>query len=69
MNNKNKKSYLAPQLTAVSFKSERGFANSTGESVPYTLHLFDGYSTGERMELYSTRSGWGNDNNNSFWGN
>ena len=35
MNNKNKKSYLAPQLTAVSFKSERGFTNSPGGSVPY----------------------------------
>lgn len=69
MNNKNKKSYLAPQLTAVSFKSERGFANSTGESVPYTLHLFDGYSNGERMESYSTRSGWGDGDGNSFWGN
>ena len=67
MNNKNKKSYLAPQLTAVSFKSERGFANSPGGSVPYYLHLFDGYSTGERMESYSTRSGWGNDASNSFF--
>ena len=65
MNKKNKKAYLAPQLTAVSFKSERGFAAS-GPSTVYFLNLFDGAS-GEQVESYSTRSGWGDDAGNSFF--
>ena len=65
MNNKNKKTYLAPQLTAVSFKSERGFAASGPSTVTF-LYLLDGAS-GEQVESYSTRSGWGDDANNNFF--
>ena len=60
----NKKSYLAPQLTAVSFKSERGFAASPSFST-FNFWSQSDYNESEQMGL---RSGWG-DNNNSFWGN
>lgn len=61
----NKKSYLAPQLTAVSFKSERGFAAS-GEI--NTLVVW-GQSSTDESEKMGLRSGWGDNSSNSFWGN
>ena len=63
-NIENKKTYLAPQLTAVSFKSERGFAAS-GEFNTFVLW---GQSTDE-SERMGLRSGWGDNSSNSFWGN
>lgn len=64
-NIENKKSYLAPQLTAVSFKSERGFAASGGEFNTFVLW---GQSTDE-SERMGLRDGWGDNSSNSFWGN
>lgn len=62
----NKKSYLAPQLTAVSFKSERGFAASGGV---FNTFVVWGQSTTDESEQMGLRSGWGDNNSNSFWGN
>lgn len=62
----NKKSYLAPQLTAVSFKSERGFAASGGE---FSTFVVWGQSSNDESERMGLRSGWGDNSNNSFWGN
>lgn len=63
----NKKSYLAPQLTAVSFKSERGFAASLGNSFStFNFWSQSDYNESERMGL---RDGWGDGDGNSFWGN
>ncbi len=64
-NIENKKSYLAPQLTAVSFKSERGFAASGGE---FSTFVVWGQSTDE-SERMGVRSDWGDNSSNGFWGN
>lgn len=54
--------YSAPQLTVVSFKSERGFASSS----PDRLSLFFGSSNNEHVETHSAREGWGSDGNGFF---
>ena len=66
-NIENKKSYLAPQLTAVSFKSERGFAASLENSFS-TFNLWS-QSSADLSEQMGVRSGWGDGDGNSFWGN
>lgn len=63
----NKKSYLAPQLTAVSFKSERGFAASLENSFS-TFNLWS-QSSSDLSEQMGVRSGWGDNSSNSFWSN
>ncbi len=55
--------YSAPQLTVVSFKSERGFASSNS---PEILSLFFGSSNDEHVETHSEREGWGSDGNGFF---
>lgn len=65
-NIENKKSYLAPQLTAVSFKSERGFAASVGE---FSTFVVWGQSSNDESERMGLRNGWGDNSGNSFWGN
>lgn len=64
-----KKTYTAPVLTVVEFRSERGFADSTGIVVPEvgTFELFYGQET-ERQETESfiTHDTW-TDGSNGFW--
>lgn len=57
--------YSAPQLTVVSFKSERGFASSSDPN-PSTLSLLFGGSGSEHVETHSAREGWGSDGNGFF---
>ncbi len=65
MDTKNKKSYLAPQLTAVSFKSEHGFAASGIN----TLSIWASASGADEVERLDERTGWEFGSGNSFWGN
>lgn len=64
-----KKTYTAPVLTVVEFRSERGFA-STGIVVPEvgTFELFYGQETErQETEVFSVREGWGDEPSNGFW--
>lgn len=65
-----KKTYTAPVLTVVEFRSERGFA-STGIVVPEvgTFELFYDYDQSGRQEteVFSVREGWGDEPSNGFW--
>lgn len=65
MENKKKKVYDAPQLTVVSFKTERGFALS-GEILQNQFLLWDSEEE-IHMEPYSYREGWANENGEGFW--
>ena len=59
-----KKTYMAPQLTVVSFRVEAGFLNS--QVMDLQLINFNDMQEEEQMETYSTHSGW-NTNDNHFW--
>lgn len=64
-----KKTYTAPVLTVVEFRSERGFAVSTGIVVPEvgTFELFYDQPGGQETEVFSVREGWGDEPSNGFW--
>ena len=57
-----KKTYTAPQLTVVSFKTEKGYANSL---VFLTLWLNNSPST-EQVQTYNVRDGW-ESGTDGFW--
>ena len=59
-----KKTYTAPVLTVVEFRSERGFA-STGIVVPEVELFYD--QRGQETEVFSVREGWGDEPSNGFW--
>ncbi|MBQ8704606.1 MAG: hypothetical protein IJ524_09575 [Bacteroidales bacterium] len=59
---RDKKEYMAPQLTVVSFKSERGYAGS----VDLLFWLAIQNSSSEQMEAYETGNGW-TEGNTTFW--
>lgn len=61
---KEKRSYLPPQLTVVSFKSERGYA--TSGPGPFDFFLFWQNNDADQMEDYETGNGW-NEGSNHFW--
>lgn len=63
-----KKTYTAPVLTVVEFRSERGFA-SMGIVVPEvgTFELFYNQQSGQETEVFSVREGWGDEPSNGFW--
>ena len=65
-----KKHYITPELVAVDFRAERGYASSdiTGDPLPGMLQLlFDQSNPGE-TETFELRSGWGEEEeNNTFW--
>ena len=55
-----RKTYIAPRLTVVSFKVERGYAES--------LTFFTALPVEEPYtEDYSVHDGWGSGNSNTFW--
>ena len=64
-----KKTYTVPVLTVVEFRSERGFAVSTGIVVPEvgTFELFYDQPGGQETEVFSVREGWGDEPSNGFW--
>lgn len=67
MENKKKKVYDAPQLTVVSFKTERGFALSSGENFMIDqLLLWDNDVDRQPMESYIPANDW-TEGSNSFW--
>lgn len=57
-----KKSYVAPQLTVVTFKTERGFAGS----INLLFWLASQNSNYEQLETYETGNGW-SEGNTTFW--
>lgn len=61
MNSKDKKQYEAPSLTAVSFKTEQGFAISMVSLMPDSPEY-----DYQQIEDYTTHSGW-NSEDNHFW--
>lgn len=65
-NSNNRKAYLAPQLTAVSFRSERGFA-ATGEFS--LLSVWNQGESSRETENMGVRSDWNDNTSNGFWGN
>ena len=54
--------YEAPQLTAVSFKVEQGFAGSG----PFSALMFWENNEAEQMEDYETANSW-TTGSNHFW--
>ncbi|MBR6899718.1 MAG: hypothetical protein IKN29_05450 [Bacteroidales bacterium] len=62
-----KKTYTAPVLTVVEFRSERGFAN-TGIVVPEvgTFELFYDQPGGQETESFITHDTW-TDGSDNFW--
>lgn len=62
MDNKDKKSYIAPQMQVVSFKVEQGFVGSN-----FAQLLFWSTPTVDQVEDYSIRSGWTDDGSNTFF--
>lgn len=58
----NKKAYIAPRLTVVSFKSERGYAGS----INLLFWLAIQHNEHEQMEAYETGNGW-TEGNSTFW--
>lgn len=63
-----KKTYTAPVLTVVEFRSERGFADSTGIVVPEvgTFELLYDQTGGQETESFITHDTW-TDGSNGFW--
>ena len=55
-----KKTYIAPAITIVSFVAEYGYVVST-------FTIFDRSENTDMTETYSVREGWGDSENNSFW--
>lgn len=67
----NKKTYLAPQLTVVSFRNEKGYASSNPVGLPLTdrlelLFMQNGNEYRE-TETFSVHNDW-TEENGSFWG-
>ncbi|MBQ3788137.1 MAG: hypothetical protein II849_04980 [Bacteroidales bacterium] len=62
-----KKTYTAPVLTVVEFRSERGFAVSTVVPEVGTFELFYDQPGGQETEVFSVREGWGDEPSNGFW--
>lgn len=62
-----KKTYTAPVLTVVEFRSERGFA-SMGIVVPEvgTFELFYNQQSGQETESFITHDTW-TDGSDNFW--
>lgn len=58
---KEKKQYIVPTLVKVTFKVEKGFAESLA-----TLSFFNEFEHSEQMEDYSERDNWGY-SDNRFW--
>ena len=58
-----KKIYTAPQLTVISFNTEKGFANS----LVFLTLILNNPSDTEQMQTYSVRDGWGTGDDNRFW--
>ena len=59
-----KKQYIAPELTVVEFKVEKGYADSQGGEQPFILRLFfggsaDGYNAQGQEEWDSDNSTFG----------
>ena len=61
-----KKTYTAPVLTVVEFRSERGFAVSTVVPEVGTFELFYNQQSGQETESFITHDTW-TDGSNSFW--
>ncbi|MBR1767024.1 MAG: hypothetical protein IJ745_08355 [Bacteroidales bacterium] len=59
-----KKKYIAPTLTVVEFRIECGFASSGVETTALDLIFPSG---SRETESFSSRSGWTDDGDNSFW--
>ncbi len=61
MKDNDKKQYMAPQLTVVTFRAERGYASSIISSVS----LWESPEA-EQMESYNQREGW-TSGSDGFW--
>ncbi len=61
-----KKTYTAPVLTVVEFRSERGFAVSTVVPEVGTFELFYDQPGGQETESFITHDTW-TDGSNGFW--
>ena len=59
---KEKKKYIAPELTVVEFKTERGYASS-GSELTKVLRIFALAGT---LDVSSTQEIWSLDENNTF---
>ena len=57
-----KKEYFAPKLTVVTFRMEKGYANSIVDMVTF----WDDTQDANQMESYETGNGW-NSGSNTFW--
>lgn len=64
MHNKKKTAYVAPGITSVSIKAERGYALSFPELTLWDLNE-SAYGS-QQMEAYETGNGW-NSGSNHFW--
>lgn len=58
-----KKTYTAPQLTVISFNTEKGYANS----LVFLTLILNNPSDTEQMQTYSVRDDWGTGDDNRFW--
>lgn len=63
---KNKKEYIAPQLTVVTFKNERGYGASNGTPLADFFQLFDGNDEQQAQESWSEHSTWGSSGDSFF---
>lgn len=63
-----KQPYITLAITVVEFRSERGFAVSTGIVVPEvgTFELFYDQQSGQETESFITHDTW-TDGSNGFW--
>ncbi len=66
------KSYIAPTLTIVTIRSERGYALSSTEGTPLAdrleLMMYEqGNGTYRETEVFSTHDTWVKSNSESFW--
>ncbi len=62
-----KQTYEAPQLTAVSFKVEQGFAGSGPFSaLMFWDHIIEDIDDEQQVEDYETGNGW-TSGSNHFW--
>lgn len=67
-----KKTYIAPQLTSVSFIMERGYSQSALTSLwDFSADYYMGEPGAEGVESYITHDSWtaeNAENSNGFWG-
>ncbi len=62
----NKKAYIQPKITVVTFAVERGYANSM--TLTSLLFPYDEMSeTTQAAESFSSHGTWTNDGDNHFW--